>query len=97
MTYPIKPERAREILQQSNQFPYWGNTQKFMTNEEVDAVHAYWIETGNGNSSFNSTLEKIGRTDREGPTIDYTEAGAQHVLPGAERHRHPTKKQGDLF
>lgn len=62
---PITPDRARQLLRELAQWPYWGNPTRFMDADEESAVREYWIATGGGNSSFNSTLAKIAASDQE--------------------------------
>lgn len=55
----MTPERATEIIDAQNQWPYWGNFSRFMTTEEIGFVRDRWDENPNGNSSFASTVYRI--------------------------------------
>tara|TARA_R110002167_G_scaffold50826_1_gene147725 strand:+ start:1195 stop:1395 length:201 start_codon:yes stop_codon:yes gene_type:complete len=55
----ITPNRIDEIKQASNDWPYWGNVQRFMTKEEIEETKTVW-KTMNGNNSFMDALNKIG-------------------------------------
>ena len=55
----ITPNRIDEIKQASNDWPHWGNVQRFMTKEEIEETKTVW-KTMNGNNSFMDALNKIG-------------------------------------
>jgi len=56
-------ERAKELIREQNQFPYWGNFSRFMTPSEKEEINALWDEASkaNGELSFASIIYRIGR------------------------------------
>ncbi len=56
----MTPERAQDIQHKSNQWPYWGNTSRFMTEAEIAEVQAKW-DTMDGNTCFNDALQRFAR------------------------------------
>lgn len=57
----MTPERAREIIRQQSQFPYWGNYQRFMTPDETELVRRLLREDENGNVSIASIVYGIAQ------------------------------------
>jgi hypothetical protein len=56
----MTPERAKEIRQSTQRFPYWGNFRRFMTPDEISLVMDRW-ESMDGNSCFADALRTFER------------------------------------
>jgi hypothetical protein len=55
----LTKRRAKEIVHQQNQFPYWGNYGKFMTEPEKEHVSYIWTHAQSGNVSIASAVQSI--------------------------------------
>lgn len=55
----LTPDRAKEVHHKQNQFPYWGNYSKFMTEDEIAHVNWLWENAESGNVSFASIVMSI--------------------------------------
>lgn len=55
----LTQDRAKEVRHQQNQFPYWGNYSKFMTEDEIAHVQYIWEHAKSGNVTFASIVDRI--------------------------------------
>lgn len=92
----MTPERARQVVREQSQFPYWGNYQKFMTIEEIAHVAKRFQSDPSGNVSFASIVHGIARADmfQAPPSFDERDAAlARERL--AEWNERPGPRVGD--
>ena len=61
----LSRERAAEVIHAQNQWPFWGNFSRFMTDAEIAYVRTRWDANPNGNSSFASTVYRIASEQQE--------------------------------
>lgn len=55
----MTPERAAEVHRQQSQFPYWGNYQKFMTEDEIAYCQHIFMNAESDHVSFASVVNCI--------------------------------------
>ena len=60
---PINPERARQAIEKAKRDSgsLFVQPSQFLTTAEKDAVRAWFMREGPGNSTFNSTLARIAK------------------------------------
>lgn len=59
----MTPERAREVIRRQSAFPYWGNYQKFMSEDEIAFVRDLFENDRSGNITFGAVVHRISRRD----------------------------------
>lgn len=69
----MTPERARHVIREQSQFPYWGNYERFMSAGEVAHVRERFQNHPSGNISFAGIVQRIARSDRFEAPPDFDE------------------------
>lgn len=65
----MTPERAKEVITKQNEFPYWGNYQKFMQLGEISYVQELFQKHASGAVSFASIVRAIARGEYQPPEL----------------------------
>lgn len=55
----LTQDRAKEVVRLQNQWPYWGNFSKFMTEDEITHVKYIFEHAKSGNVTFASIVYRI--------------------------------------
>lgn len=59
----MTPDRAREVIRAQSQFPYWGNYQRFMSDDEIAHCRQLFEADRSGSITFGAVVQRIARRD----------------------------------